>query len=111
MTVKEASVSLGISESYIRSHLKRGDINCYTCGYPIRLTSSEIDIFVLPFKYRLWWTKYSDLPNLRWVPLFRKQGINLSNCSNAHVLYIIFLEVLGLYLICQNPDVPYIGHP
>ena len=51
MTVKEASNALGISESYIRCHLTRGDICSLRDGYPIRLTESEIDIFVLPFKF------------------------------------------------------------
>jgi len=51
MTVKEASIQLGISESYIRSHIKRGDFNCGTQGYPLRLASTEIDIFVLPYEH------------------------------------------------------------
>ena len=51
MTVKEASIQLGISESYTRSHIKRGDFNCDTRGYPLRLASTEIDIFVLPCEH------------------------------------------------------------
>ena len=51
MTVKEASSYLGISESYIRGHIKKGDIASSHSGYPIRLTASEIDIFILPFEF------------------------------------------------------------
>ena len=50
MTIKEASARLRISESYIRGHIKKGDISSYTSGYPINLVASEIDIFVLPFE-------------------------------------------------------------
>ena len=50
MTVKEASSYLGISESYIRNHIKKGDITSYMYGYPIHLTSSQVDVFLLPFK-------------------------------------------------------------
>jgi excisionase family DNA binding protein len=50
MTVREAASHLGISESYIRSHIKKGDLNSYMYGYPIRLTASEVDVFLLPFK-------------------------------------------------------------
>jgi excisionase family DNA binding protein len=51
MTVKEASIQLGISESYIRSHIKRGNFNCEKQGYPLRLAPTEIDIFVLPYEH------------------------------------------------------------
>ena len=51
MTVKEAAYRFGISESYIRNHLKRGEFECGMSGYPIRLTTSEIDIFVMPFMF------------------------------------------------------------
>jgi excisionase family DNA binding protein len=51
MTVKEASIQLGISESYIRSHIKKGCLNCDIQGYLIRLASTEIDIFVLPYEH------------------------------------------------------------
>jgi hypothetical protein len=51
MTVKEASIQLGISESYIRSHIKRGYFNCDTQGYYLRLAPTEIDIFVLPYEH------------------------------------------------------------
>ena len=50
MTIKEALSYLGISESFIRNHIKKGDFESYLSGYPIRLTASEIDIFVLPFQ-------------------------------------------------------------
>jgi len=51
MTIKEASSALGITEMFIRCHLTRGYIGETKNGYPIRLTESEIDIFVLPFKF------------------------------------------------------------
>ena len=54
MTIKEASSYLGISESFIRNHIKKGDFESYLSGYPIRLTASEIDIFVLPFQNWSW---------------------------------------------------------
>jgi hypothetical protein len=50
MTVREAANHFGKSESYIRSHLKKGDCNSSKYGYPIHLTSSEVDIFLLPYK-------------------------------------------------------------
>jgi excisionase family DNA binding protein len=49
MTVKEAASYLGKSESYIRRHIRKGYIDSYIKGYPIRLRESEVDIFLLPF--------------------------------------------------------------
>jgi hypothetical protein len=50
MTVTEAARHFGKSESFIRNHIRKGDFNCYIYGYPIHLTSSEADVFLLPFK-------------------------------------------------------------
>jgi excisionase family DNA binding protein len=50
MNIKEASGYLGISESYIRSHLKKGFIDSNQHGYAIRLKASEVDVFLLPFE-------------------------------------------------------------
>ena len=49
MTVKEAAQHFKVSESYIRRHLKKGWLDSYHDGYPLRLNSSEVDVFVLPF--------------------------------------------------------------
>jgi excisionase family DNA binding protein len=50
MTVEEAANHFGVSESYIRSHIRKGDFNSNVYGYPLRLKSSEVDVFLLPFK-------------------------------------------------------------
>jgi excisionase family DNA binding protein len=50
MTVQEAASYLGKSESYIRGHIKKGYIDSYMHGYPIRLKASEVDVFLLPFE-------------------------------------------------------------
>jgi excisionase family DNA binding protein len=50
MTIGEASIYLGVSESYIRSHIKKGCLDSYQFGYPLRLKSSEVDVFLLPFE-------------------------------------------------------------
>jgi len=49
MTVEEAASYLGISESYIRQHIKKGCLDSDRYGYPVRLTASEVDVFFLPF--------------------------------------------------------------
>jgi|GEM_PF-3410771 len=49
MTINEASSLLGISEPYIRSHIKKGCLDSDRYGYPVRLKASETDIFLLPF--------------------------------------------------------------
>jgi excisionase family DNA binding protein len=51
MTVEEAAGYIGLSESYIRSHLKKGCLDSYKYGYPIRLKASEVDVFLLPFQH------------------------------------------------------------
>jgi hypothetical protein len=49
MTVRQAARRFHKSESYIRNHLKKGDCSSYMHGYPIHLTETEADVFVLPF--------------------------------------------------------------
>jgi hypothetical protein len=49
MTVGEASRLFGVSESYIRSHVRKGWIDSDQHGVPIHLGHSELDIFFLPF--------------------------------------------------------------
>jgi excisionase family DNA binding protein len=50
MTIEEAASYLGLSESYIRSHITKGWLDSYQHGYPIRLKDSEVDVFLLPFE-------------------------------------------------------------
>ncbi len=50
MTIKQASLYFGVSEAYIRQHIKKGWVDSYRYGYPLRLKSSEIDVFILPFE-------------------------------------------------------------
>jgi hypothetical protein len=49
-SVKDAAFSLGLSESYIVSHIKKGFIDSNRFGYIIRPRASEGDVFLLPFK-------------------------------------------------------------
>ena len=49
MTVEQASVYFGVSETHIRQHIKKGWLDSHRHGYPLRLKSSEVDAFVLPF--------------------------------------------------------------
>ncbi len=49
MTVEEAARHFSVSESYIRSHIRKGDFNAGAYGFPILLKKSEVDVFLLPF--------------------------------------------------------------
>jgi excisionase family DNA binding protein len=51
MTVSEAANFLGVSESYIRGHIRKGWIDTTQKGLPVRLKSSEVDVFLMPFEY------------------------------------------------------------
>lgn len=50
MTIEEAASYFRVPESHIREHIKKGWLDSYRYGYPVRLKSSEIDAFVLPFE-------------------------------------------------------------
>jgi excisionase family DNA binding protein len=50
MTVEQAASYFGVSGAYVRERLKKGWLDSYRNGYPVRLKSSEIDVFVLPFE-------------------------------------------------------------
>ena len=50
MTVEEAAKHFGVSESYIRSHMRKGDFSSNMQGFPILLKKSDVDVFLLPFK-------------------------------------------------------------
>jgi excisionase family DNA binding protein len=48
-TIAEAASYLGVSEMYIRRHIKKGFIDSCQQGYTMRLKASEVDVFLLPY--------------------------------------------------------------
>ncbi len=50
MTVEQAAVYFGVSQAHIRQHIKKGWLDSFRYGCPLRLKSSEPDAFILPFE-------------------------------------------------------------
>jgi hypothetical protein len=50
ITVGEAARLFGVSEAYVRSHIKKGWMDCDCHGVPIHLRGSELDVFYLPLE-------------------------------------------------------------